>query len=105
MGAILGFQLLICNQSEPLIRNGIGGFFVHAAQMEEQPAFNRQIPGSIPGMRSTHRTTRRGDRLQICLWMVRFHHGALYRCSQVVWQPAFNRYIAGSNPVTCTLVP
>lgn len=41
MEAILGFLLLICNQTEPLIRNGIGGFFVHVAQMEEQPAFNR----------------------------------------------------------------
>ena len=48
-----------------------------------------------------HRTMRRGDRLQICLKLVRFQHGAFCRCSQVVWQPAFNRYIAGSSPVTC----
>lgn len=103
---MLVFLMLLMYQSDrPLIRNGIGGFFVHVAQMEEQPALNRQVPGSRPGMRSTHRTTRRGNRLQICLWLVRFQHGALCSCSQVVWQPAFNRYIAGSNPVTCILVP
>lgn len=49
---------------------------MHVAQMEEQPALNRQVLGSRPSMRSMHRTMRRGDRLQICLWLVRFQHGA-----------------------------
>lgn len=37
-------------------------FFVHIAQVEEQPALNRQVPGSRPGVRSMHRAGRRGDK-------------------------------------------
>lgn len=47
--------------SRPLIRNE-SAFFVHIAQLEEQPALNRQVPGSRPGVRSMHRAGRRGDR-------------------------------------------
>lgn len=45
--------------SRPLIRNE-SAFFVHIAQLEEQPALNRQVPGSRPGVRSMHRAGRRG---------------------------------------------
>lgn len=47
--------------SQPLIRNE-SAFIVHIAQLEEQPALNRQVPGSRPGVRSMHRAGRRGDR-------------------------------------------
>lgn len=56
---MLVFLMLLMYQSaRPLIRNGISGFFVHVAQMEEQPALNRQIPGFE--VRHAVRTVPRG---------------------------------------------
>lgn len=82
---------------------------MHIAQLGEQPALNRQVPGSKPGMRI--RTVPCGVGTDCKSVIGRFDSGTvleiiiLRMCSQVVWQRAFNPYIAGSTPVTCTLVP